>query len=108
MIHFYNDWICGLITTFYYLKISHLISVIGNSEYKIILKNINELHNELSLQKSLDCIFIKRVYTNISSCLKVAIDKFLKGNKKQRVFYIFQMDLMKNMDYIHNGKKIYI
>ncbi len=81
--------ICGLTTAFYYLEIPYLISVIGDSEYKIILKNLNEPHNELSLQKILDCIFIKRAYTNITSCLKVAIDKFPKGDNKQRVFYIF-------------------
>ena len=34
-------------------------------------------------------MFIKRTYTNITPCLILAIDKFLKGNNKQRVFYIF-------------------
>ena len=81
--------ICGLTTAFNYLEIPYLISVIGDSGFKIILKDFEEPHNELSLQKTLDCIFIKRAYTNIASCLKVAIDKFPKGNNKQRVFYIF-------------------
>ena len=80
--------VCGLTTALYYLEILYLISIIGDSKFKIILKDFKEAHNQLSLKKTLDCI-IKRAYTNIASCLKVAIDKFPKGDKKQRVFYIF-------------------
>ena len=81
--------VCGLTIDLFYLEIPYLISVIGDSKFKIILKNFKEAHNQLSLQKTLDCIFIKRAYTNITSCLKVSIDKFPKGDKNQRVFYIF-------------------
>ncbi len=50
---------------------------------------MNEPHNEISLQKTLCCILIKKAFPNITSYLKVVIDKFTKGNNKQKVFYIF-------------------
>ena len=32
--------VCGLTTTLYYLEIPYLISIIGDSKFKIILKNL--------------------------------------------------------------------
>ena len=83
--------VCALTTVFYSLEIPYLISVVGDSGFKVVLKELDEEHSIESLQKALDCIFIKRCNTNIASCIKTATDKFksLKGDDAHRVFYVF-------------------
>ena len=83
--------VCALTTVFYSLEIPYLISVVGDSGFKVVLKELDEEHSIENLQKALDCIFIKRCNTNIASCLKTATDKFksLKNDDAHRVFYMF-------------------
>ena len=83
--------VCALTTVFHSLEIPYLISVVGDSGFKVVLKELDEEHSIDNLQKALDCIFIKRCNTNIASCIKTAIDKFksLKGDNAHRVFYMF-------------------
>ena len=83
--------VCALTTVFYSLEIPYLISVVGDSGFKVVLKELDEEHSIENLQKALDCIFIKRCNTNIASCIKTAIDKFKSLDEKnaQRVFYMF-------------------
>ena len=68
--------VCSLTTVLYSLEIPYLISVVGDSGFKVVLKELDEEHSIENLQKALDCIFIKRSDTNIASCIKTAIDKF--------------------------------
>ena len=83
--------ICALSTVFYSLEIPYLISIVGDSGFKIVLKELDEDHSILNLQKALDCIFINRFNTNIASCIKTATAKFksLDINNAHRVFYMF-------------------
>ena len=83
--------VCALTTVFYSLEIPYLISVVGDNGFKVVLKELDEDHSIESLQKALDCIFIKRSNTNIASCIKTAIDKFktLDNENSQRAFYMF-------------------
>jgi len=83
--------VCALTTVFYSLEIPYLISVVGDNDFKVVLKELDEDHSIESLQKTLDCIFIKRSNTNLASCIKTAIDKFktLDNENSQRVFYMF-------------------
>ena len=74
--------VCALTTVFYSLEIPYLISIVGDSVFKIVFKELNEEHSIESLQKSLDCIFIKRSNTNIASCIKITTDKFKTLDKK--------------------------
>ena len=62
--------VCALTTVFYSLEIPYLISVVGDNGFKVVLKELDEEHSIESLQKALDCIFIKRSNTNIASCIK--------------------------------------
>ena len=55
----------------------------------IIILSVMLFQEAIITNRDMVKIFIKRANTNITSCLKVAIDKFPKGNNKQRVFYIF-------------------
>ena len=83
--------VCALTTVFYSLEIPYLISVVGDSSFKVVLKELDEEHCIENLQKALDCIFIKRCSTNIASCIKTATDQFkaLDNENSQRVFYMF-------------------
>jgi len=83
--------VCALATVFHSLEVPYLISVVGDSGFKVVLKELDEEHSIENLQKALDCIFIKRCNTNIASCIKTATDKFksLKGDDAHRVFYMF-------------------
>lgn len=68
---------CELTSLFHSLEIPYLVSVIGDSEFKIILKELEEKHSFENLQ----CLSVKRSNIYFFSCLKTAIDKFksLKG-----------------------------
>ena len=83
--------VCALTTVLYSLEIPYLISVVGDSGFKVVLKELDEEHSIENLQKALDCIFIKRCNTNIASCIKTATDKFksLDFDNAHRVFYMF-------------------
>lgn len=78
-------------TVLYSLEIPYLISVVGDSGFKAVLKELDKEHSIENLQKALDCIFIKRCNTNIASCIKTATDKFksLDFDNSHRVFYMF-------------------
>ena len=82
--------VCALTTVLYSLEIPYLISVVGDSGFKVVIKELEEEHSIENLQKALDCIFIKRCNTNIASCIKTATDKFKTLDENaHRVFYMF-------------------
>ena len=82
--------VCALTTVLYSLEIPYLISVVGDSGFKAVVKELEEEHSIENLQKALDCIFIKRCNTNIASCIKTATDKFKTlDENSHRVFYMF-------------------
>ena len=65
--------VCALTTALYNLEIPYLLSVVGDSGYKVVLKELDEEHSYEALQKALDCIMIKRCNTNIASCVKISL-----------------------------------
>ena len=83
--------VCAFASVFYSLEVPYLISLVGDSGFKVVLKELDDEHSIENLQKVLDCIFIKRFNTNIASCIKTATDKFktLENENCQRVFYMF-------------------
>lgn len=94
--------ICELTTVFYSLEIPYLISVVGGCDFKVVLKELNGEYSIESLEKALDCIFIKRWNTNIASCIKTAIDKFNKFSKfyKTKELPEEQIEMSKEQLYI--------
>ena len=56
----------ALATAFHSLEIPYLISLIVDSGFKVVLKNLFDEHSNENLQKVLDCIFIKRYKTKIT------------------------------------------
>ena len=62
--------IFGLANCCYSLGIPYSLSLIGDSDFKIRIKSINEKHSYSALQRLFDCVFIKR---NINNCQHVFI-----------------------------------
>ena len=78
--------LCGLAPAIYSLKISYSLSILDDSDLKVIIKEINEPHFELILQKLYYCIFTSK----LSTCLKYLIDKFYpKDESFNQAYYIF-------------------
>ena len=97
--------VCSLATVFYSLEIPCLISLVGDSGFKVVLKQLKDKHSIDYLQKALDCIFIKKYQTKIASCVKIAIDLFKDNNEddgSQRVFYIFTNGLDEELVYMNS------
>ena len=81
--------VCALATAFHSLEIPYLISLIGDSGFKVVLKNLFDEHSNENLQKVLDCIFIKRYKTKLFSCIKAINNYKVLDNDSHRIFYIF-------------------
>ena len=82
--------VCSIVTVFHSLGIPYLISLVGDNNFKVVLKELNEKHSIDILQKALDCIFIKRNSINMFSCIKTAINKFkILGENSHRAFIMF-------------------
>lgn len=106
--------VCSLATAFYSLEIPYLISVVGDSGFKVALKKLTDKHSIDYLQKTLDCIFIKWNKTNIASYIETAIELFKDNNENsendesQRVFYIFTNGFDEELFYMNNWKKKFL
>ena len=100
--------VCALSIVCHSIEVPYIISLIGDSKFLVILKDIDEEHSFENLQKVLDCIFIKRYNTNILSCLKNTINKFKTlNNDAQRVFYIFTNVLNKDFCQFKEWEKLF-
>lgn len=56
--------VCGLAYALYSLKIPYTLNLIGDSDMKVRIKNIDEPHSELILQKVYDCFSLKEMLLN--------------------------------------------
>ena len=82
--------ICGLTQALFYLNIPYSLSLIGDGDFQIRIKNTNQAHNNLFLQKLYDVCFIRRNLTQLATSLKCFIDdNENENNSINRVYYIF-------------------
>ena len=80
--------IIGLTNALSELEMNYRFAIVGDGQFKAIIKELNEEHSEKVLKRIYDCITIQRYRTNIASCVKVALNKFHRKNKRS-VFYVF-------------------
>ena len=105
--------ICGLTIALNSLKISYSLFLMGDSDFKVRIKNSDQNHSKLFLQKLYDCYYIKRNITEVADCLRHFIDKYPpKDDNINRVYYIFtngyDIELVKKglwVEKIFNDKK---
>ena len=82
--------IIGLINAFSSLKINYLFSIVGDCQFKAVIKDFNEPHSKNIIKRIFECITIQRYRTNIASCAKIALDKFpILNENNKRIFYFF-------------------
>ena len=82
--------VCGLAHALNYLSIPYTLSAIGDSDFKVRIKDSEEPHSELIFQKLYDICFIKRNVTQLPACLKYFIDNYpVKDESINRVYYVF-------------------
>lgn len=72
--------VCALSVAFHTLEIPFSLSLVGDKDFKILIKKIEDDYNENYLQKMLDCIFIHRYKTKYASCFYYAINNFKSEN----------------------------
>ena len=82
--------VCGLTSALNIFGIKYTLSLIGDSNCRVMLKKLDEPHSELMLQKLYDCCYIKRNVTQLATCLRYFLDNYPPENEtKNRIYYIF-------------------
>ena len=94
--------LCGIAVALNCLKIKYSLGLMGDGDFKIEIKKINEPHDKEHLQKILDCVFIPRCVTDCFSCIKHVKEKFESRDRinVERVFFILSNGIDKNLKYI--------
>ena len=96
---------CSLTSVLNTLDIPFCIGLIGDSNFKIIIKPFEEPLSEEVLQRVMECIFISRYKTNLATCVKYAIDNF-PHNFTNRVFYILSNGMDPELRKINRWKEL--
>jgi len=65
---------CALANAFSALEIPYSAAVIGDSDFKCILKTFNEPHSPIVLQRICDCLLIRPFRTKLAKSTKFAIE----------------------------------
>lgn len=82
--------IIALTNAFSYLKLEYLFAIVGDCEFKAVIKDLNEPHSNEIIQRIFECFTIQRYRTNIASSVKTAIEKFpILNENNKRIFYFF-------------------
>lgn len=60
------------------MEIPYAITLIGDGDgqFNIVIKNASEPYNPLIFQKVLDCMFLKRGNTELSSSIKICQNNY--------------------------------
>ena len=88
--YFYFILIIGFINALSSLEINYLFSIVGDCQFKAIIKDFNETNSKKIIKRIFECITIERYRTNIASCAKVALDEFPKLDiNNKRIYYFF-------------------
>ena len=88
--------ICALACSLNSLEIPYSILLISDENFKVVIKDYNEIHSDEIIQIIFDCIFIDRFYTSISNAMKFTVDTLHFQTKEERpykAFFIFSNGL---------------
>ena len=72
------------------MEINYLFPIVGDCQFKVIIKDFNEPHSKIIIKRIFDFITVQRYKTNNASWAKISLDilPVLNENNK-RVFYLF-------------------
>ena len=92
--------ICAMANALNCLEIKYSIVLMGDEDFRCILKDYNEPHSMESLERVYECLMLKRFRTNIPGCLKYCLEEICsKSNFKYTSFFIFTDGLDKRFIY---------
>ena len=91
--------ICALTDALTTLDIPYSVAVIGDQNFKRIIKPFEEPHSYKALQRICDCINIKRFRARLPGCIEYAINSmaFPNEERKNRAIYTFTDGLDENL-----------
>ena len=82
--------VCAMANALNCLEIKYSIILMGDEEFRCVLKDYNEPHSLEALERVYECLFLKRFRTNIPSCLKYSLEEISsKSGFKYTSFFIF-------------------
>ena len=92
--------ICAMANALNCLEIKYSIVLMGDEDFRCVLKDYNEPHSIEALERVYECLILKRFRTNIPGCLKYCLEEISsKSNFKYTSFFIFTDGLDKRFIY---------
>ena len=82
--------ICAMTNALNCLEIKYSIVLMGDEDFRCILKDYNEPHSIEVLERCYECLMLKRFRANIPGCLKYCLEEICsKSDFKYTSFFIF-------------------
>ena len=92
--------LCAMTNALNCLEIKYSIVLMGDEEFRCVLKDYKKPHSIEALQRVYECLILRRFRTNIPGCLKYAIEEISnKSEFKYTSFFIFTDGLDKRFAY---------
>ena len=92
--------LCAMTNALNCLEIKYSIILMGDEEFRCVLKDYKKPHSIEALQRVYECLILRRFRTNIPGCLKYAIEEISnKSEFKYTSFFIFTDGLDKRFAY---------
>ena len=94
--------LCAMTSALNCLEMKYSIVLMGDEEFRCVLKDHEEPHSIEALERVYECLMIKRFRTNIPGCLKFSLEE-IKSNFKYTSFFVFTDGLDRRFIYTkHN------
>lgn len=90
------------------LEIPYSVLLISDENFKILIKDYNEIHSDEIIQRIFDCIFIDRFYTSLSNAMKFAVNNLHYQPKEERpfrAFFVFSNGLDDQLYFVKDWKE---
>ena len=82
--------VCAMTNALNCLEIKYSIILMGDEDFRCVLKNYNEPHSIEALERVYECLILRRFRTNIPGCLKYALEEVSsKTDFKYTSFFVF-------------------
>ena len=92
--------ICAMTNALNCLEIKYSVFLMGDEEFRCVLKDYNEPHSIEALERVYECLMLRRFRTNIPGCLKYTLKEISnKSDFENTSFFIFTDGLDKAFTY---------
>ena len=92
--------VCAMTNALNCLEMKYSIVLMGDEEFRCVLKAHNEPHSIEALERVYECLMLRRFRTNVPGCLKYCLEKICpKSNSIYTSFFVFTDGLDKRFVY---------